>query len=512
MLTFTTTGVAMGIEDSSTPYGESFDDHPFSDQSFDEVPYLAPDAEPRSEALWPWESFRFEEKTDEGTAENGDAPEEDSLSWDYMLQVVHSLAQIAATEPSLGRVYEDAVNLQDAVNLSYWLGADGSSRDGLQCAHADLASVLASACNLAISADEAICSTPARSKIDAHLARLTDWLDDELGLAMEPNSPSAPLWLDVASPGHSYVSVTGTQRHYRAGRAHIDRAATLVKANDCELANEDHYHVRRVALDCEGIYADQNALEAFVTALLDPCPENFEKLHERLILLAASWDQPGEQLLRLRLSPDADTFAYRPGVVFMEDGSKVYSQHKYYIHETRVPLVELLVLNPHLIEELVYQYRYGNPTDTILRALGQVDDDEVLEYASRSKGEHTTITNSGDGFRVGLAAAVMIGYGNRLTATTAVETGRATKGNIGRFDRMVRRRVNAALQSYRKTPSARGNANDYSNLDLSSGSVPPTEPRGPSGEKSFVMPPRMMWPPSPPDSNQNTRGIGGLPI
>jgi hypothetical protein len=138
-------------------------------------------------------------------------------------------------------------------------------------------------------------------------------------------------------------------------------------------------------LNCDSLYRDGPALQAFVAVLVEPSDQNITALRERLRTIAS------------------------PGAAPTAGGTTV------------VPLADLLHRRPGLIRELADEYVHGVPAEAVLSALGLPCDSGAV--------------------RSGLARAVLIGYADRLVASTM-----AGNGNLARFDKTVRGETGGSSQ------------------------------------------------------------------
>ncbi|MGC4818697.1 hypothetical protein ACLQ27_14520 [Micromonospora sp. DT63] len=292
---------------------------------------------------------------------------------------------------------------------------------------------------------------------------LVEALAAHLGAALaveERVAPQPPKWLDVASPAHGHVNVSGVLTAFSKGHVTTADSATVVTANNCTLEAEDHYHVRRVSLDCRSLYEDTKAMAAFVRAMHDPSPDNTAQLLARLEGIIGPRRPVGPQQYRHRLPAAVATHTARAAVVAMGTGSTAHTETNYHIRETVVPLAELLLLRPDLIAALAVRRDGDTLAGPLLAALGTVEDPVLLRNARSLPSVGTSVSHSLGGTRVRLASAVMVGYGNTLTATSTVKRGQLGHTNLNRFDRTLAKsskaqRERAKLHSPQTAPFPR---------------------------------------------------------
>ncbi|GLY95285.1 hypothetical protein [Actinoplanes sp. NBRC 103695] len=319
-----------------------------------------------------------------------DVVEEDERAdswWDYPVYLTDREAEtpwheVASKIRSLRDLTEDEPGLTRAHETAVHLdGMIGAARRDLDTA--DVLPLLVAARYFAEEADEAADLPELLRRETGELAAL---LGARLGEAVRADREATPLWLDAAPAVHSRINVAG------------------------EIRTLDHHHVRRVTLDCESLHRDGPALEAFVAVLVDPSEENIAALRERLREIV----REDRQRLPARVETHSSTAGY-------------------HIRETVVPLADLLHHRPGLVEALAEEYVHGVSPAAVLAALDEVADLRILRHAHGSGA-----------VRAGLAAAVMIGYGIRITASTTVDA-----GGLARFDETVRSQVNATFTDHR---------------------------------------------------------------
>jgi hypothetical protein len=287
------------------------------------------------------------------------------------------------------------------------------------------------------------------------LADLGLKLDSDLG---RTKIASRPIWLHVAPPAHGMVAVAGVSSLFRTGHQQvmIDNSESVVTANDCTLDAVDHYHVRRVSLDCNGLYDDEKAFEAFVAVMVDPSEPNIDRLSCRLREIVEPQEAastPGGAY-RAKVAHSVETSIVGADVAALGDHSTVRSETNYHLRETVIPLATLLDRQPRLIGALAEGYGRGVPSGLIRGALDDVEGADLLRHASGLGDGRAAVTHFAGGIHVDLAAAVMVGYGNRLTTSSTVDARAAKEGNLARFNRIVRRRVDALRDQQRAMRTA----------------------------------------------------------
>ncbi|WP_285681018.1 hypothetical protein [Actinoplanes sp. NBRC 103695] len=413
--------------------------------------------------------------------------QEDDDSSDAMIVTVLALREMTADEPGLRDAHSAAVRLGEHV-FARRLGTGQEAADFLP--------VLSAARKVAAELDKAVLASDDRERFDLEITRLAWQLGEKLGDAIEFDRRTVPIWLDVASPAHGRINVMGERSRFAPNHVVTETATTVVTANDCTLEAVDHYHLRRVSLDCESLYSNGPAVKAFVALLLDPSARNRAELRERLSEIVHTAAEVGGQTHHQKLSPQADTLANQPDVVFLGDRSTICSTTRYHVRETIFPLADLLYHQPALIDDLVNEYLYGTPARHIRSALADVEDADLLHHSHELDDGQVSVTRSAFGVRVGLASAVMIGYGNRLVARSAVDVGTTEDGNLSRFDEIIRMQIDAALVAHRPRPHGR--------FPL----APPEPPPSPVPSDHPYVPESPSV--SPPNPGHRHPGIGGF--
>ncbi|MEU4397814.1 hypothetical protein [Micromonospora orduensis] len=278
------------------------------------------------------------------------------------------------------------------------------------------------------------------------LEPLIDSLASQVGADLpgaDTGGPQTSVWLDVASPAHGYVNVSGVLTAFSKGHVTTADSASVITANDCTLEAEEHYHLSRVSLDCRSLYDDEEAMKAFVHALLDPSPRNISRLFAQLERIIDLSPDAETQLYRHRLPACVTARTERAAVVAMGAASVAHTTSIYRVRETVIPLAELLLRQPRLIYDLATRFDGDTLDEPLLTALGKVKDSVLLRNATDLPAVRTSVSYSLGGTRVRMANAVMVGHGNTLVAIRKVKRGRSRTGSLVRLDREVQRTKNA---------------------------------------------------------------------
>ncbi|MGW4940824.1 hypothetical protein ACWEOZ_04435 [Actinoplanes sp. NPDC004185] len=355
-----------------------------------------------------------------------------ATAWVGAAEAVDRIREYATAE-RLDRALEAALRLRDRLAESRAEAGDGAPRP------ARLVRTLIAARDLARELDVAeslgVLPSERRDRLDQQLARLAGCLGTEFEQVAAPTRE--PKWLDVASPAHDQVNVAGARTFFRPGHVTATDAAAVVVANDCKLESVDHYHLRRVSLDCASLYRDAAALDAFAAMVAEPTEASIQDFRDQLRRIAEPVPESGPRSYRERVAARVNTHLDHPDVAVLGDESQVRSATRYHVHETVVPLVDLLHQDEDLVRALAAGPDGPDRGQPIMDVLGRVDDSALLRYAMSGEGEGVTVRRSPGARRVDLAAAVMVGAGNTLTHRSEVEAGPAGAGNLATFDRLV---------------------------------------------------------------------------
>jgi hypothetical protein len=84
--------------------------------------------------------------------------------------------------------------------------------------------------------------------------------------------PSEPLTLEVASPSHGQVRVSGLARSCPARAAMIRGSAVVAAGDNCTLRSVDHYHVRRVEMPLQALLEPGSPARAALLELISRGP------------------------------------------------------------------------------------------------------------------------------------------------------------------------------------------------------------------------------------------------
>ncbi|MEU8614562.1 hypothetical protein AB0C29_41905, partial [Actinoplanes sp. NPDC048791] len=348
-----------------------------------------------------------------------------------------------ASAERLDRTHEAALRLHDRLAESRAEARDSAPRP------ARLVRTLIAARELARELDIAeslgVLPRPRRDQLDQELGGLAGCLG--VGFEQVAAPTRQPKWLDVASSAHGQVNVAGARTFFRPGHVAATDAEAVVVANDCKLEAVDHYHLRRVSLDCAGLYRDAAAVDSFAAMLAEPSEETIQDFRDQLRRIADPAPEPGSQSYRERVAARVNTHLDHPDVAVLGDDSHVRSATRYHVHETVVPLADLLNEREDVVRALAAGQGDAGLERPIMDALGKVEDLALLRYATDGDGGGTTVRRSPGTRRVDLAAAVMVGAGNTLTRKSEVDAGPAGAGNLARFDRQVRKRREKARRA-----------------------------------------------------------------
>lgn len=356
-------------------------------------------------------------------------------AWEGAAVAVDRIREYAAAD-RLDRTHEAALRLRDR------LAESRAEARGRAPRPTRLVRTLTAARELARELDVAesvgVLPRERRDQMRQELGRLAGCLGTDLERVAA--STREPKWLDVASPAHGQVNVAGARTFFRPGHVAATEASAVVVANDCRLEAVDHYHLRRVSLDCGSLYRDEAAVESFAAMLAEPSEESIQAFREQLRRIASPAPEPGRQVYRERVAARVNTHLDHPDVAVLGDESHVRSTTRYHVRETVVPLADLLYEREDLIRALAAGQGDAGLEKPIVDAIGEVEDVALLRYATNLDAGHSTVRRSLDTRRVDLAAAMMVGAGNTLTRGSEVEAGRARAGNLASFDRRVRQR------------------------------------------------------------------------
>ncbi|TDO31070.1 hypothetical protein [Paractinoplanes brasiliensis] len=264
-------------------------------------------------------------------------------------------------------------------------------------------------------------------------------------LELEPPAELPPMFLDVAAPGHGELVVRERRTHFGPGHVSTTDSDVVVQANDCHLDAVDHYHVRRVTLDCKSLYRDPLAVERFADVMADPSDRAVGALKDRLRHLAGPPREDGVQAYRREISPYVSVDSHRSKLVNQGDGAKLRVRAHYHVRETVIPLAEMLNERPELIGELAAAFRGGphasDPAATMLTAVGDLETRDLLAGAPDLGHRNTSVTHSFRGASVDLASAVMVGYGNTISRRSEIDLATRLGGSLKKLDVALARAV-----------------------------------------------------------------------
>lgn len=266
---------------------------------------------------------------------------------------------------------------------------------------------------------------------------LLDFLRDH------PGAPRA-LTLEVVSPAHGRLQVSGLARFFPA-RAVISRGnAVVVEGNDCALQSVDHYHVRQVTMPLEPLLEPGSRARAAVVELIkDPSDAGVRQFQRALRHMA---EPPEGHSTRASLPVREDPVMVVTGSELVQrgDGSHLNVTTHWAIDYSEVQVIELLADNFALVQSFAAAATEPQPasaTRTFLRealvAAGRVDDLALLDHSTGLNEANASVFALFGVDTISRAAAVLVGTDNQLDTDMQIHRGslarRALLGDLARL-------------------------------------------------------------------------------
>ena len=244
-----------------------------------------------------------------------------------------------------------------------------------------------------------------------------------------------PATLQVASPSHGEVRVTGLARWFPAHTVHAKDCTTVIDGNDCTLTAKDHYHVRSVSVSfgklAEAGSPENAALRRLIENPTDRGAAQFQKAMRQCI------DAPayGDTQTSLPVTSTHVTLASGAAIVHQGDGSSVDVTTHYVVEQSELSIAELCATDRAVVDALVNVIREPEPgaardkfASAALRSAGHVDELALLDHSTELHGASTSVRGLFGVDAVKHASAVLVGTDNMLKTDMRLSRGRSTLG------------------------------------------------------------------------------------
>jgi len=290
-----------------------------------------------------------------------------------------------------------------------------------------------------------------------------------------------PATLDIESPSHGQLRVTGLARLFPAHTVHAWHCDVVVDGDNCILESMDHYHVRSVSVSFEPLLEPGSDGHAALLRLLrDPGSRGVSEFQQAMRRLAEHSRQQQDQrgtTAGLPVGPAYLMLASGSKVVKLSDGSDVSVTTHYMVERSELPMCDLLAGDESLVSgflDAVREPLQGHATHAFLRAAlgsaGRAEDMALLDHSSGLHGPDTSVRGLFGMNAVNWASAVMVGTGDRLEPDMRVDRGRAIVGS-GLADLGRLRALGAPIPGRHAIPGATRQGMDH--LDRNAGFLRP---------------------------------------
>jgi hypothetical protein len=238
--------------------------------------------------------------------------------------------------------------------------------------------------------------------------------------------------LIVGSAASGQVGVYGIGRWFPSGRVDVRKSCAVLVGNNCKLKSEEHYHVQRTTVSMERLDEIKDEVAALVAGKLSP-----QQFQAALRPLCAP-PSTGTTQARRRVAAGADTSVSSCADVVVGDGNSVRSRTRCVVHETVLPLVELMAADDTLAESFAGALREDKPGSAtsgflrdLLRAGRRMDVSDLLGCSTGLNDAPDALLMSFFGSaRVKHADSVLLGTNNELRSTTNIRLPKVGRGDF----------------------------------------------------------------------------------
>lgn len=282
-----------------------------------------------------------------------------------------------------------------------------------------------------------------QAKLREHMLTQTEQLEPLLApdaFSTERQSPETdrvkphPVTLNVASPSHGEVRISGLAQFFPAHTVHARQSTAVVAGDDCELTSVDHYHIRRVEVSLEPLIEPGSPGHAALQNLIkNPTDSGIAKFQDAMREIAGPPEQQRPTQASVPVRRDHVTVITSSELLQLGPESRSDLATHYLVEESELPIIDLLADNRELIRSLAAaattdKTRSGPATRKFLRdalrCAGRADDLALLEHGDGLNTPDTLLLGLFGTDIVDRASVVMIGNGNRLDPDMKVHRGR----------------------------------------------------------------------------------------
>jgi hypothetical protein len=288
--------------------------------------------------------------------------------------------------------------------------------------------------------------SPEQAKSREGILAQTEKLNSLLAATLAPeHSPGIdragphPATLDVVSPSHGRVRVSGLAQFFPAHAVHARRSTAVVTGDNCELQSVDHYHVRRVTVSLDPLMERGSPGHIALQRLIeDPTDRGIARFQRSMGGIVRPVEQRQTQAsvpVRLRHL----TSVTSSEMVQQGSESRTDLVTHYMVEESELPIVDLLARDSGLVRSLAAaatadESTHGPATQQFLRrtarCAGHADDLTLLEHSSDLHTPDTLLLGLFGVDIADQASVVMVGSGNRLDQDMAVHRSRLSAGTV----------------------------------------------------------------------------------
>jgi hypothetical protein len=258
-----------------------------------------------------------------------------------------------------------------------------------------------------------------------------------LGFLREHPDTPRPLTLEVASPAHGELQVTGLARFVPARAVTSRDSAVVVEGDDCALRPIDHYHVRQVAMPFDPLLEPGSRARAAVVELIkDHSDDGIKRFQHEMRRLTETTEERDTQA-SLPVHDRPVIVATNSKLVQQGDRSKIAVTTHWEIMRSDVQVIDVLAASSALVESFAAAVTDPEPagaTRTFLRqaldAADLSDDAALLDHSTGLEEAATSVFALFGVNAVNHAGAVMVGAGNTLDPGMEVHRNRLPRDAV----------------------------------------------------------------------------------
>jgi hypothetical protein len=265
-----------------------------------------------------------------------------------------------------------------------------------------------------------------------------DLHDPDGNLVAQITPKPVPVKLQVASPSHGEVSFPALARYFPKHTVHARDCTAIVEGSNCELLQEDHYHVQHISVSLQPLLEPGSPARAALLALSsDPSDAEIARFQQAVqkCLDEPAKDRETQASVTLRKDPQVRL----SGVAAVHQGNETRTSIKtrYVAEDSQLPVTELLATNKDLVRSLAAAKAEAGEGPAAyaflhdaLKTAGCTADADLLDHATGLHDPATAIRGLFGTAQVTHASAAMAGVGNTLNTSMQIHRGELDRATV----------------------------------------------------------------------------------